>query len=124
MGAAQGRRQCKSLEPFSGINADLYAQIMAANLTSQLRGIWWITKAVTDGDLTQLATANVRGEMLALKLTVNSMVGQFASLVSEVRRIAVEGTQGRLGGQVHVVGARGSWAELADNVNVSLRADG
>jgi HAMP domain-containing protein len=96
-------------------------QNMAKNLTNQVREISNVTKAVAQGRLDQKITVNVKGEILDLKLTVNSMVDQLSTFASEVTRVALEvGTEGILGGQARVVGALGIWATLTDNVNVSL----
>jgi methyl-accepting chemotaxis protein len=93
---------------------------MAANLTSQVREISTVTKAVAQGDLTQKVRVDAQGEIFDLKLTVNSMVEQLSIFASEVTRVALEvGTDGILGGQAHVVGVQGTWAGLTDNVNVS-----
>lgn len=92
---------------------------MAANLTSQVREISEVTKSVAEGDLTRKVEVNVKGEMAALKNTVNQMVDQLSTFASEVTRVAQEvGTEGMLGGQAKVVGVQGTWAGLTDNVNV------
>jgi HAMP domain-containing protein/signal transduction histidine kinase len=91
---------------------------MAANLTSQVRNIAAVTTAVANGDLSQKITVEVRGEILELKDTVNTMVDQLKSFASEVTRVAREvGTEGRLGGQANLHGAAGTWKDLTDNVN-------
>jgi signal transduction histidine kinase/HAMP domain-containing protein/CheY-like chemotaxis protein len=91
---------------------------MAANLTSQVRDIAHIAAAVAGGDLTQKITVDVRGEMLELKSTINTMVDQLSSFADEVTRVAREvGTEGRLGGQADVKGVSGTWKDLTDNVN-------
>jgi signal transduction histidine kinase/HAMP domain-containing protein/ActR/RegA family two-component response regulator len=91
---------------------------MAANLTSQVRDIAHIATAVAGGDLTQKITVDVRGEMLELKSTINTMVDQLSSFADEVTRVAREvGTEGRLGGQADVKGVSGTWKDLTDNVN-------
>ncbi len=91
---------------------------MAANLTSQMRNIAEVTTAVARGDLSRKITVDVRGEILQLKDTMNTMVDQLRSFASEVTRVAREvGTEGRLGGQAHVPGASGTWRDLTDNVN-------
>jgi osomolarity two-component system, sensor histidine kinase NIK1 len=93
---------------------------MAYNLTNQVRSIASVTKAVAAGDLSQIVDVDVQGEMLDLKLTVNSMVSQLRTFASEVSRVAKEvGTQGILGGQAQVEGVEGTWALLTQNVNVS-----
>jgi len=91
---------------------------MAANLTGQVRNIAEVTTAVANGDLSKKVTANVRGEILELKNTVNTMVDQLNSFASEVTRVAHEvGTEGQLGGQAKVEGVAGTWKDLTDNVN-------
>ncbi len=93
--------------------------IMADNLTSQVRNIAEVTTAVARGDLSRKITVNVRGEILELKNTVNTMVDQLGSFASEVTRVAREvGTEGKLGGQAQVQGAAGIWEDLTDNVNM------
>lgn len=93
---------------------------MAMNLTIQVRSISAVTKAVAAGDLTQKVDVDVQGEMLELKLTVNTMVDQLGAFSSEVTRVAMEvGTRGILGGQARVPDVKGTWAELTNNVNVS-----
>eukprot|EP00029_Vermamoeba_vermiformis_P005713 TRINITY_DN205_c0_g1_i19.p1 TRINITY_DN205_c0_g1~~TRINITY_DN205_c0_g1_i19.p1 ORF type:complete len:481 (+),score=123.56 TRINITY_DN205_c0_g1_i19:129-1571(+) len=93
--------------------------IMAANLTSQVRAIAEVTTAVARGDLSKKITADVRGEILELKNTINTMVDQLNSFASEVTRVALEvGTQGKLGGQANVKGVDGIWKDLTDNVNI------
>src|ERR1700693_5696866 len=91
---------------------------MAGNLTSQVRNIAQVTTAVAKGDLSKKITADVRGEILELKNTVNTMVDQLNAFANEVTRVAREvGTEGRLGGQADVKGAGGVWQDLTDNVN-------
>ncbi|HEX3133112.1 MAG TPA: HAMP domain-containing protein, partial [Planctomycetota bacterium] len=91
---------------------------MAGNLTSQVRNIADVTKAVAAGDLSKKITVDVRGEILELKNTVNTMVDQLSSFASEVTRVAREvGTEGNLGGQANVRGVAGTWKDLTDNVN-------
>jgi HAMP domain-containing protein/CheY-like chemotaxis protein/signal transduction histidine kinase len=91
---------------------------MANNLTNQVRNIADVTTAVANGDLSKKITVNVRGEMLELKDTINTMVDQLNSFASEVTRVAREvGTEGKLGGQAEVRGVGGTWKELTDNVN-------
>jgi osomolarity two-component system sensor histidine kinase NIK1 len=98
------------------------AQTMASNLTNQVRAISNVTKAVAAGDLSQMVEVDVRGEMLELKLTVNTMVQQLSSFSSEVTRVAMEvGTQGILGGEAIVPGVQGTWADLTMNVNTMAR---
>ena len=91
---------------------------MAGNLTSQVRNIADVTTAVANGDLSKKITVDVRGEILQLKDTINTMVDQLRSFASEVTRVAREvGTEGRLGGQANVPGASGTWKDLTDGVN-------
>jgi HAMP domain-containing protein/CheY-like chemotaxis protein/signal transduction histidine kinase len=91
---------------------------MAGNLTSQVRNIADVTTAVANGDLSKKITVDVRGEILQLKDTINTMVDQLRSFASEVTRVAREvGTEGKLGGQAHVPGVGGTWKDLTDNVN-------
>jgi HAMP domain-containing protein/CheY-like chemotaxis protein/signal transduction histidine kinase len=91
---------------------------MASNLTSQVRNIAEVTKAVASGDLTKKITVDVKGEILELKATINTMVDQLSSFASEVTRVAREvGTEGKLGGQADVKGVAGTWKDLTDSVN-------
>src|SRR5215217_3785801 len=91
---------------------------MARNLTDQVRNIAQVTTAVANGDLSKKITVDVRGEILELKLTINTMVDQLNSFASEVTRVAREvGTEGKLGGQAEVKGVAGVWKDLTDNVN-------
>ncbi|MCU1449292.1 MAG: hypothetical protein JWP02_1462, partial [Acidimicrobiales bacterium] len=91
---------------------------MASNLTSQVRNIAQVTTAVAKGDLTQKITVDVKGEILELKNTINTMVDQLSSFADEVTRVAREvGTEGKLGGQAEVKGVSGTWKDLTDNVN-------
>jgi HAMP domain-containing protein/signal transduction histidine kinase/CheY-like chemotaxis protein len=93
--------------------------VMAANLTSQVRAIAQVTTAVAKGDLSQKITVDARGEILELKDTINTMVGQLSSFAGEVTRVARDvGTYGKLGGQAIVPGVSGTWEDLTDNVNV------
>ncbi len=95
---------------------------MASNLTIQVRDIAEVTTAVANGDLTRKITVEVRGELLQLKNTINTMVDQLGSFASEVTRVAREvGLDGVLGGQAEVRGVSGTWRELTDNVNVMAR---
>ncbi|MDP9120070.1 MAG: HAMP domain-containing protein [Acidobacteriota bacterium] len=92
--------------------------LMAGNLTAQVRNIAAVTTAVANGDLTKKITVDVRGEILELKDTINTMVDQLRSFASEVTRVAREvGTEGKLGGQAYVQGVGGTWKDLTDNVN-------
>ncbi len=91
---------------------------MAANLTTQVRNIAEVTTAVAKGDLSRKITVDVRGEILEVKNTVNTMVDQLSSFASEVTRVAREvGTEGKLGGQADVRGVAGTWKDLTDSVN-------
>ncbi|PYI81775.1 MAG: hybrid sensor histidine kinase/response regulator, partial [Verrucomicrobia bacterium] len=92
--------------------------LMASNLTSQVRNIAAVTTAVANGDLAKKITVDVRGELLELKDTINKMVDQLRSFASEVTRVAREvGTEGKLGGQAKVEGVSGTWKDLTDSVN-------
>jgi HAMP domain-containing protein/signal transduction histidine kinase/DNA-binding response OmpR family regulator len=91
---------------------------MASNLTSQVRNIAEVTIAVARGDLSRKITVDVKGEILELKNTINTMVDQLNGFASEVTRVAREvGTDGKLGGQATVPGVAGTWKDLTDNVN-------
>jgi CheY-like chemotaxis protein/HAMP domain-containing protein len=91
---------------------------MAGNLTGQVRNIAEVTTAVANGDLSKKITVDVKGEILELKNTINTMVDQLNSFASEVTRVAREvGTEGKLGGQADVKGVAGTWKDLTDNVN-------
>ena len=91
---------------------------MASNLTNQVRNIAEVTTAVATGDLSRKITVEVRGEILELKNTINTMVDQLSSFASEVTRVAREvGTEGKLGGQADVHGVAGTWKDLTDSVN-------
>src|SRR5438034_6692933 len=91
---------------------------MAGNLTSQVRNIAAVTTAVANGDLSRKITVPVRGEILELKDTINTMVDQLSSFASEVTRVAREvGTEGKLGGQADVKGVAGVWKDLTESVN-------
>ena len=92
---------------------------MASNLTAQVRNIAEVATAIASGDLSKKITVDVRGEMLLLKDTLNTMVEQLRSFAAEVTRVAREvGTDGRLGGQAVVPGVAGTWKDLTDNVNL------
>ncbi len=92
--------------------------LMAGNLTGQVRNIAAVTTALAKGDLTKKITVDVRGEFLELKNTVNTMVDQLSSFAAEVTRVAREvGTEGKLGGQADVRGVAGTWKDLTDSVN-------
>jgi HAMP domain-containing protein/signal transduction histidine kinase/CheY-like chemotaxis protein len=104
----------------SGTWKDLTESVnfMAGNLTSQVRNIADVTKAVALGDLSKKITVDVKGEILELKATINTMVDQLSSFAAEVTRVAREvGTEGKLGGQAEVRGVSGTWKDLTDNVN-------
>jgi HAMP domain-containing protein/CheY-like chemotaxis protein/signal transduction histidine kinase len=93
--------------------------LLAANLTTQVRNIAEVTTAVARGDLSRKITVDVKGEILELKDTINTMVDQLNAFASEVTRVAREvGTEGRLGGQAQVPGVAGTWKDLTDTVNV------
>ncbi|HYL07135.1 MAG TPA: HAMP domain-containing protein, partial [Candidatus Udaeobacter sp.] len=93
--------------------------LMAGNLTSQVRNIAEVTTAVQQGDLSKKITVDVRGEILELKQTINTMVDQLNAFAGEVTRVAREvGTEGKLGGQAEVRGVGGVWKDLTDNVNL------
>src|ERR1700690_2810858 len=91
---------------------------MAGNLTGQVRNIAEVATAVARGDLSRKITVDVRGEILELKNTINTMADQLNAFASEVTRVAREvGTEGKLGGQAQVPGVAGTWKDLTDNVN-------
>jgi CheY-like chemotaxis protein/signal transduction histidine kinase/HAMP domain-containing protein len=93
--------------------------LLAANLTTQVRNIAEVTTAVARGDLSRKITVDVKGEILELKNTINTMVDQLNGFASEVTRVAREvGTEGKLGGQAQVPGVAGTWKDLTDTVNV------
>ena len=105
----------------SGTWKDLTESVnfMASNLTSQVRNIADVTTAVANGDLSKKITVPVRGEILELKDTINTMVDQLNAFASEVTRVAREvGSEGKLGGQAQVQGVSGTWKDLTDSVNV------
>jgi len=104
----------------AGVWKDLTDSVnqMAGNLTAQVRNIATVTTAVAKGDLSKKITVDVRGEILELKDTINTMVDQLNSFSSEVTRVAREvGTEGKLGGQAEVKGVAGTWKDLTDSVN-------
>src|SRR2546425_817617 len=108
------------VEGVAGVWKDLTDNVnyMAGNLTAQVRNIAEVTTAVAQGDLSHKITVDVRGEILQLKNTINSMVDQLNGFAGEVTRVAREvGTEGRLGRQASVPGASGTWKDLTDNVN-------
>ncbi|MBZ5709933.1 HAMP domain-containing protein [Nannocystis pusilla] len=93
--------------------------LLAGNLTAQVRNIALVTTAVANGDLSKKITVEAKGEILELKNTVNGMVDQLRTFASEVTRVALEvGTEGRLGGQAQVPGVAGTWKDLSDSVNL------
>src|SRR5438552_39724 len=108
------------VEGVSGTWKDLTDSVnfMARNLTGQVRNIAEVTTAVATGDLSKKISVNVRGEILELKNTINTMVDRLSSFASEVTRVAREvGTEGKLGGQAQVKGVAGTWKDLTDSVN-------
>src|SRR5437868_294294 len=116
-GKLGGQAQVKGA---AGVWKDLTdnVNLMAANLTAQVRNIADVTTAVAKGDLSKKITVDVRGEILELKQTINVMVDQLNGFASEVTRVAREvGTEGKLGGQAQVRGIGGVWKDLTDNVN-------
>ena len=117
-GKLGGQAQVKGV---GGVWKDLTDNVnmMAENLTGQVRNIAEVTTAVARGDLSKKITVDVKGEILALKLTINTMVDQLNSFASEVVRVAREvGIEGKLGGQAQVRGVGGTWKDLTDNVNM------
>ncbi|PWT76809.1 MAG: hybrid sensor histidine kinase/response regulator [Bacteroidetes bacterium] len=109
-----------TVEGVGGVWKDLTDSVngMASNLTAQVRNIAEVTTAVAKGDLSKKITVDVRGEILELKNTINTMVDQLNSFGSEVTRVAREvGSEGKLGGQADVPGVGGTWKDLADSVN-------
>src|SRR5690606_24909224 len=91
---------------------------MASNLTSQVRNIAEVTTAVAKGDLSRKITVDVRGEILELKNTINTMVDQLNGFAADATPVGREvGTEGKLGGQAQVPGVAGTWKDLTDNVN-------
>jgi HAMP domain-containing protein/CheY-like chemotaxis protein/signal transduction histidine kinase len=109
-----------NVEGVSGVWRDLTENVngMASNLTDQVRNIADVTTAVANGDLSKKITVDVKGEVLQLKDTINTMVDQLRAFSAEVTRVAREvGTEGRLGGQANVEGVSGVWKDLTDNVN-------
>jgi HAMP domain-containing protein/signal transduction histidine kinase len=109
-----------AVEGVAGTWKDLTDSVnsMASNLTAQVRNIADVTTAVAKGDLSKKITVDVRGEILELKDTINTMVDQLRSFAAEVTRVAREvGTEGKLGGQADVRGVAGTWKDLTDSVN-------
>ncbi|EFA86612.1 histidine kinase [Heterostelium album PN500] len=116
-GKLGGQAQVKGV---GGVWKDLTYNVntMAANLTGQVRAIAEVTTAVASGDLSKKITLDVKGEILQLKMTINTMVDQLSTFAAEVTRVAGEvGTEGILGGQAEVKGVGGVWKDLTDNVN-------
>jgi HAMP domain-containing protein len=116
-GTLGGQAQVKGV---SGTWKDLTESVngLASNLTGQVRNIAAVTTAVANGDLSKKITVDVKGEVLELKETINTMVDQLRAFSAEVTRVAKEvGTEGKLGGQANVEGVSGVWKELTDNVN-------
>ncbi len=116
-GKLGGQAQVKGV---SGTWKDLTdnVNVLARNLTDQVRNIATVTTAVANGDLSQKITVDVKGEILELKNTMNTMVDQLRAFSAEVTRVAREvGTEGKLGGQAEVRGVSGVWKDLTDNVN-------
>src|SRR5205823_4126300 len=104
----------------AGVWKDLTDNVnfMASNLTAQVRNIAKVATAIANGDLSKKITVEVKGEILELKNTINTMVDQLNSFAAEVTRVAREvGTEGKLGGQAEVKGIAGTWKGLTDNVN-------
>src|SRR2546428_813476 len=94
-------------------------KLMGSNLSAQVRNIAEVTTAVANGDLSKKITVSVKGEILQLKNTINTMVDQLNTFAGEVTRVAREvGTEGKLGGQAIVRGVAGTWKDLTDNVNL------
>src|SRR5438445_613871 len=117
-GKLAGQAQVRDV---SGVWKDLTesVNIMAGNLTAQVRNIAEVTIAVANGDLSKKITVDVKGEILQLKETINTMVDQLNAFAAEVTRVAREvGTDGKLGGQAVVPGVAGTWKDLTDNVNL------
>lgn len=120
-GMLGGQAQVKGV---AGTWRDLTESVnyMASNLTNQVRNIAVVTTAVANGDLSKKITADVQGEILELKNTINTMVDQLSMFSSEVTRVAREvGTEGRLGGQAQVRGVGGTWKDLTEGVNNMAR---
>jgi HAMP domain-containing protein len=119
--ATEGRLGGQAVVPgVAGTWKDLTDSVnaMCGNLTAQVRNIADVTTAVARGDLSRKITVDVKGEILELKNTINTMVDQLNSFASEVTRVAREvGTEGKLGGQAAVPGVAGTWKDLTDNVN-------
>src|SRR5262249_19097047 len=109
-----------NVEGVAGTWKDLtdWVNIMASNLTVQLRDVSKVTTAIAMGDLTRKIHVDVGGEILQIKDVINTMVDQLSSFADEVTRVAREvGTEGKLGGQAQVKGVAGTWKDLTDSVN-------
>jgi osomolarity two-component system sensor histidine kinase NIK1 len=107
---------------FNPLTPDIVSQKMAANLTNQVRSIAEVTHAVANGDLSKKVVVDVRGEMLDLKNTVNSMVTRLHVVANEVTRVSLEvSTEGIHGGRAVVPSVEGMWKVLTDNVNMMVR---
>src|SRR5206468_4610692 len=92
--------------------------LMAGNLTAQVRNIAEVTTAIANGDLSRKITVDVKGEILEMKNTINTVVDRLGSFASEVTRVAREvGSEGKLGGQAEVRDVSGTWKDLTDSVN-------
>ena len=117
----EGKLGCQAQVPgVAGTWKDLTDNVnaMASNLTGQVRNIADVATAIARGDLSRKITVDVKGEILELKNTLNTMVDQLNAFASEVSRVAREvGTEGKLGGQAQVGGVAGTWKDLTDNVN-------
>jgi HAMP domain-containing protein/CheY-like chemotaxis protein/signal transduction histidine kinase len=116
-GVLGGQAQVRGV---SGVWRELTQNVnsMASNLTSQVRNIAEVSTAIAAGDLSRKITVDVKGELLGLKITINTMVDQLSAFASEVTRVSREvGTEGVLGGQARVAGGSGVWRELTENVN-------
>jgi HAMP domain-containing protein len=114
-GSSAARRRCRAS---AGTWKDLTdnVNLLAANLTTQVRNIAEVTTAVARGDLSRKITVDVKGEILELKNTINTMVDQLNAFAAEVTRVAREvGTEGKLGGQAVVPGVAGTWKDLTDS---------
>ena len=110
-----------SVPGVSGTWKDLTDSVnaMADNLTAQVRDIAGVATAVAQGDLSQKIAVDAKGELLELKITINTMVGQLSAFADEVTRVAREvGNEGRLGGQAQVPGVSGTWRDLTESVNI------
>src|SRR5437667_372715 len=119
-GKLGGQAQVKGV---SGVWKDLTDNVntLADNLTNQVRNIAEVTTAVAKGDLSKKITVDVKGEILALKNTINTMVDQLSSFADEVTRVAKEvGSEGRLGGQAQVKGVSGVWKDLTGKVSTHV----